>query len=648
MSTLRSTGTLSSTSFEYPQLFNSPFAPTRGVTRPIDIAHVEILGGYWADMQAKNHADMIAHCESWLERLGWINNFDLAARGEIVGRREGREFSDSETYKLMEAMAWEIGRSGDETLNARFEALVDRVLPVQEPDGYLSTMFGREGQKPRYSDLEWGHELYCYGHLIQAGVARGRSAGRDRFVDMVIRVADHVCGAFGPEGIDNVCGHPEIETALAELARFTGDSKYLEQAQLFIDRRGHGRLGIIEFGQQYFQDDVPVRDRKIMAGHAVRENYLLSGVVDVAVENDDAELLTAAIDQTLATIARRTYITGGQGSHHEGESFGQDYELPSDRAYSETCAGISSVQLNHRLVLATGDSAHADIVERTLFNVVSAGPSADGKAFYYINTLHQRDQGSPVPQDKASFRAAASQRAPWYAVSCCPTNLTRTIASVSSYVASTSDNTVHLHQYADSRITADLADGTVILRVSTNYPYDGEIRVSVESSSLTSDSAGVSLSLRVPAWAQGATISVNEAAAESAAVGTVEVNGLHVGDEVVLDLPMAPRWTRADYRVDATRGQIAVERGPLVYCMESVDLGDTVNTVAVDTSSEPAFDGTDVTVSAFTVGVAEQAWPFAAPSEPSTVDRGSVRLVPYASWGNRGPSTMRVWLPELS
>lgn len=634
--------------FDYPEQFASPFAPANGTSRPVDLAHVEILGGYWAELQEKNHTDMIAHCEYWLERLGWISNFDHAAAGTIVGNREGREFSDSETYKLMEAMAWEIGRTGDEALNARFESLVDRVLPVQEPDGYLSTMFGREGQAPRYSDLEWGHELYCYGHLIQAGVARGRTVGHDRFVEMVVRVADHVCEVFGPDGIDNVCGHPEIETALAELARLTGDEKYREQAELFIERRGHGRLKQIDFGQQYFQDDIPVRERKVMAGHAVRENYLLSGVVDVAVDGGDDELLRTAITTTRNTIAKRTYITGGQGSHHEGESFGQDFELPPDRAYSETCAGISSVQLNQRLLLATGSAEHAEVVERTLFNVVSAGIAADGKAFFYTNTLHQRDPGHVVPQDEPAFRATNSQRAPWYAVSCCPTNLTRTIASVGAYLASTSGDTLLLHQYADSRISPMLTNGSAVVRVSTSYPLDGLVAVEVEDLQISDDSAGFSLSLRVPAWAAGATVSVDGGSTMAAEVGYVNLSGLGKGSRVELMLPMAPRWTRADYRVDAVRGQVAVERGPLVYAMESVDLGESVNTVAVDTTSAPEFDGEDVVVNATSVAVSDEPWPFGGGS--TTLSRSGearpVRLIPYAHWGNRGPSTMRVWLPE--
>lgn len=636
-----------SSSFEYPELFQSPFTPSKGTSRPIDISNVEILGGYWAQKQQINHDNMIAHSEYWLERLGWIKNFDIAGSGgDIANLREGREFSDSETYKLLEAMAWEIGRTGDEALNARFEALVDRVLPVQEKDGYLSTMFGREGQAPRYSDLEWGHELYCYGHMIQAGVARARHAGiEDRFVQMVIRVAEHVCDTFGPDGIDSFCGHAELETALAELSRLTGERKYLDQAELFIDRRGHGRMKIIDFGQAYFQDDMPVRERKVMAGHAVRENYLLSGVVDVAVEKGDEELLSIAIEQTLNTLARRTYITGGQGSNHEGESFGQDFELPSDRAYSETCAGIASVQLNHRLQLATGEALHGDVVERTLFNVVSAGPAEDGKSFFYTNPLHQREEGHYVPQDEPSFRASSSMRAPWFAVSCCPTNLTRTFASVGAYLASTSAGMVHIHQYADSRISAEFEGGSATLRVVTEYPYDGTVRVEVEEATLSDDAAGFALALRVPAWAVGASVCVDGGEARGVEVGTAVVDSLRAGSVVVLELPMDPRFSRADFRVDSVRGQVAVERGPLVYCLESTDLGQEVNTATVNTASAPRFENGKVMIEVTNVSVEDAQWPYGA-IESTPAQFKPVQVVPYASWGNRGQATMRVWIPE--
>ncbi len=245
-----------------------PVDPSSGALNPLSLAQVRIDGGFWAEKQELNASAIIAHCEAWMEKVGWIGNFDAAVEGRLPADRTGREFSDSDVYKLMEAMAWEIGRTHDEQLDARFLALVARIEPVQESDGYLNTRFGRPGQDERYSDLQWGHELYCYGHLLQAAVARGRTVGEDAFVRMARRAADHVCEVFGEGGIESVCGHPEVEMALIEFGRYTGDRRYIDQAKLFIDRRGHGVLGDIELGRSYYQDDVPVRDADVLRGHA--------------------------------------------------------------------------------------------------------------------------------------------------------------------------------------------------------------------------------------------------------------------------------------------------------------------------------------------------------------------------------------------
>lgn len=623
-----------------------PVAPTAGRLRPLGLGEVQITGGFWADLQRLNSTTMIEHCEAWVEQMGWTTNFDAVLAGTIAETRRGREFSDSDVYKLMEAMAWEIGRTGDAAMDARFLALVARIAPVQEADGYLSTKFGRPGQPPRYSDLQWGHELYCYGHLIQAAVARGRTAGEDEFVRLAVRAADHVCETFGPDGIDNVCGHPEIEVALVELSRYTGDPRYRDQAQLFIDRRGHGRLGDIEFGAQYFQDDEPVRDTTIMTGHSVRALYLAAGAADLAVDTGDDELLAAITAQTLSTLARRTYLTGGMGAHHEGESFGADYELPSDRAYSETCAGVASVMLNQRLLLASGEAEHADAVERTLFNVVATSPAQDGMAFYYTNTLHQRVPGTVPDETEPSARASSSLRAPWFEVSCCPTNVARTVASLGSYLATVDDSGVQLHQFASARILAPLGDGTVGLSVETRYPRDGRVRVTVTD--VPAAGGEWTLSLRVPAWAERAVLTVDGEHA-SVAPGYARVTrAFAVGDVVELELPVVARWTWPDARVDAVRGQVAVERGPLVLCLESTDLGASVNTASVDTSVPPIeLDGA-VQVHVTTTDAAEVGWPFgpvAAPDPIRVADRGLISLVPYHAWANRGPSTMRVWMP---
>lgn len=613
-----------------------PHAPSSARWQPLGIDEVRLDGGFWGELQHRNATAMIAHAERWVEQMGWAGNFDLAAAGTLPEGRRGREFSDSEIYKLLEAMSWEVGRTGDADLDRRLRALASRVAAAQEPDGYISTMFGRPGQGARWSDPEWGHELYCIGHLIQAGVARARTHGDDELVQVAVRAADHVCAEFGPDGRQGVDGHPEIESALVELYRLTGEQRYLDQARLFVERRGHGVLADIELGRSYFQDDEPVRSATTLRGHAVRALYLAAGAADVAVEDGDAALLDAVTGQVRSALARRTYLTGGMGAHHEGESFGLDFELPPDRAYAETCAGIASVLANHRLLLQSGDARHADAVERTLYNVLAASPSAEGTAFFYTNPLQQRVPGEVPDPDVASPRAASSLRAPWFHVSCCPTNVTRTVASLAAYVASTDDAGVQLHQYAPGTIAATVGGEPVRLRVETGYPHDGRVVVVVEEAP-----AAWTLTLRIPAWAAGATVD-----GRPAEPGYVAVAGPAAGDRVELDLPVAPRFTVADPRVDAVRGQVAVEAGPLVYALESVDLGTDVGLARVDTGRAPEVRDGAVTVHARTVDVPEGDWPYAdRPAEAGAGEPRAVPLVPYHAWGNRGPSTMRVWMP---
>ncbi|MEJ3744901.1 beta-L-arabinofuranosidase domain-containing protein [Actinomycetes bacterium KLBMP 9797] len=632
----------------------APVLPVRGRLRPLGLGDVRIAGGFWAERQSVNGVASLAHIEHWLEREGWIRNFDLAAaRGDLAGERRGREFSDSEIYKFLEAMAWEIGRTGDAGLDSRFRAVVRRVAAAQEPDGYLNTKFGRPGQAPRWSDLEWGHELYCVGHLLHAAVARARTRpdADDGLLDVARRAADNVCETFGPDGIDGVCGHPGIETALVEFARTTEDDRYLAQAALFVDRRGHGRLSDVEFGRDYFQDELPVRQATVLRGHAVRANYLAAGAADVAVELKDASLLDAVRGQWHQAVTRRTYITGGQGSRHQDEAFGEDWVLPPDRAYSETCAGVGSVMLAWRLLLADGNPRYADLIERTLFNVVSTSPSTDGRSFFYTNTLHRRELGTVPDVDRPSLRAAASLRAPWFEVSCCPTNVARTVASLTAYVATSDDEGLQLHQYVPGTVEHRRTDGRHrCLTIATDYPHDGEIRVRVDSD----DDHPWALSLRVPGWAaQGATVTI---AGETRPVGpglVTERRTWRRGDEVVLSLPMAPRFTYPDPRIDAVRGCVAVERGPLVLALESVDVPGvaTVDELRVDSGQPPRLVDGAVTVRCRRVRPHDHDWPYRAdPAEsaPAVGEEFDVPLVEYRAWANRGPSTMRVWLPTTN
>lgn len=605
----------------------APVVPARGRLRPLGLGEVRLTEGFWAERQRINGSATLAHIEAKLEDEGWLPNFDLAAASALPEGRRGREFSDSEVYKLLEAMAWEIGRTDDDALEARFRAIVRRVATAQEPDGYLNTRFGRPGQGERWSQLQWGHELYCLGHLFQAAVARMRTRpdADDGLREVALRAADLVCSVFGPDGRDAICGHAEIEIGLAELGRVTGERRYIDQAALFVERHGRGSLGDVEWGRSYFQDDVAVRDAEVLRGHAVRANYLSAAAVDVAVETEDAELLDALRGQWGRTVERRTYVTGGQGSHHQDEAFGEDWELPPDRAYSETCAGVGSIMFSWRLLLADGDERYADLIERTLFNVVATSPAPDGRAFFYTNTLHKRTPTQAVDPSATSPRASSSLRAPWFEVSCCPPNVARTFASLAAYVATADDDGVQVHQFASCIVRTVLSDGTTAaFEVSTQYPADGRIRIRViEDGEWT-------LSVRVPEWAHGATLRVGDQSAQPVLPGTASLHrAFRAGDVVELDLPMAPRLTWPDPRVDAVRGCVAVERGPEVMALESVDFDSDVADAVADAASAPVErDG--------------RLW---ARIGRRGDESREVRLIPYHDWAQRGPSTMRVWLP---
>lgn len=707
-----------------------PVVP-RGPRRGLGVGELRLDGGFWGALQETNAGATLQHCLDWMEQLGWLGNFDRVAEGATGGERPGWQFSDSEVYKLLEALAWEYGRTGDPAVDALLGKVVDRVAAAQDEDGYLNTCFGHAGQAGRYSDLSTGHELYVTGHLLQAAVARVRTVGDDdALVDVARRAADHVCREFGADGRGadgqaGICGHPEIELGLAELGRALGEPRYTEQARLFVERRGHGTLAPIALlSPAYFQDDVPVRDADVWRGHAVRALYLAAGAVDVAVDTEDDDLRAAVERQWTRSVERRTYLTGGMGSRHQDEGFGDDWELPPDRAYCETCAGVASVMVSWRLLLATGEVRYADLIERTLYNVVATSPRGDGRAFFYANPLQQREPGADVRPDAVNPRAEGGVRAPWFDVSCCPTNVARTLASWQAYAAfveevpggssdgGSSDGgaadggvVVSLAQYAagDLRLSVDDRDpgqagGELVLRVTTEYPHDGHIRVEVTGV----PERPVTLRLRVPHWADGATLTGPDGVTAAVRPGWADAgttlgrvarrgpaaltrrteNGesgpqatLAVGDVVVLDLPVAPRLTWPDPRVDAVRGTVAVERGPLVLALESVDLPDGVllDQVRLDPAVAPRAHDDGAVVRAAVVplpggGAGTPPFGLGGPGGAPTFDIGAsatssdtgapapssdtgvpaaldLLLVPYHRWAERGPSTMRVFVP---
>jgi hypothetical protein len=612
--------------------------------RPLGPARVRITGGFLAERQRVNRQRAIPHGFDQLRRSGTLDNLRLAAGGDgryrALADTSGATFPflDSDVYKWLEAAGWELGRAADPGLAAAADQAIGLVAAAQRPDGYLNSYVEVVGGGVPYRDLAWGHELYCIGHLIQAAVAWHRALDDDRLLAIAVRAADRVERDFGPGGRDGVDGHPNIEMALVELTRVTGDRRYLALAARMLDLRGRGLLGAGRFGPAYWQDHQPVREAATVAGHVVRQLYLDCGAVEVAVELGDDALLAAVRRRWLDLVRTRTYLTGGMGSRHRDESFGDPFELPPDRAYAETCASIAGVLLGWRLLLATGESSYADAVERALYNGVLSGISLSGTRFFYVNPLQRRTRRAWEPPGHG-------QRAPWYPCACCPPNLMRLLSSWQQYLASGDDTGVQLHQYATADIRAEVAGGTARLSVRTGYPWDGRVAVEV----VETPHRPWTLSLRVPGWCRSATLSGPDGTARPAAgAGAAALTRRWAaGDRVALDLDLPVRVIEPDPRVDAVRGCVAVARGPLVYCVESADLppGTELEELRWDPGREPAA-APRPDLGEAVVGVTVPL----VGRRPATDGPGQAELsagaVPYFAWANRGPGAMRVWIPR--
>jgi len=639
----------------------APTAEAHVAWRPIGPGDTSIRDGFWAERQRFNGADAITSGLAQLESFGNLTNMRIAA-GQEEGDAIGPVFADSDVYKWLEAVAWEYHRAPTEELLRRQREVTAIVAAAQEDDGYLDSVVQvRLGRAGRYTDLPWSHEHYCAGHLIQAAVAQHRATGDTALLEVAVRLADHLVATFGAGLVEDIDGHPVIETALVELYRETGTTAYLDLAAWFVDARGRGIIAGHGKEPTYFSDRVPVREAESLEGHAVRAVYLAAGAADVAVERGDDELLEALARQFDDVIASKTYLTGGLGSRWEGESFGEPFELPPDRAYAETCAAIGGVQWAWRMLLATREEKYADAMERMLYNGFLAGVSLGGTEYFYVNPLQLRAHAHPEEN-----RSPAHGRRGWFDCACCPPNIMRLLASLDGYLSSTDGDGVQLHHYTPADVVADAGGARVALRVDTDYPWDGRVAVTVEETG----EDGWTLSLRIPSWASGAIL---EVAGESVAIepGTyAELNRVWTaGDVVVLTLPVVPRETEADPRIDAIRGSVAVERGPLVYALEQADLdaagaaaGDGgaigVDDVLLPVGAAPrdgdrvAELGGVVSVRATGEAIARSAapsWPYpreGAVAHPTTAGPVELTLVPYYAWANRALGAMRVWIPR--
>jgi DUF1680 family protein len=610
----------------------APTDSARVRLHPIDGRGVVIRDGLLAERQRVNREVTLLRGAEELERAGTLDNLRIAA-GRASGERRGMVFSDSDVYKWLEALAWELGREPSAELERLSRETTELVAAAQEPDGYLNSRCQVLDPAWRWTDLEMGHELYCAGHLFQAGVASARATGDTALLTVACRFADLIDEVFGEDADTRTDGHPEVEVALVELYRHTGRRRYLELADRLTSRRGYGIFAGGRFDLDYYQDSEPVRDARSIVGHAVRALYLAAGVTDIYAETGDEALLGSMLRQWDDLTSTKAYLTGGVGSRHHGEAIGEPYELPPDRAYCETCAAIASIMWNWRLLLVTGESRFADLLERTLYNGFLAGHSLDGESFFYSNPLQSRN---------------GERRHHWNPVACCPPNVMRLLASLQHYLATVTETGVQLHQYATSTIPA----GSVELAVETGYPWSGTVAIEVVSPGASE----WTLSLRVPAWARSATLD-----GESVVPGGYADVTRHwrAGDRVVLELDVSPRLTAPNPRIDAVRGCVALERGPIVYCIEEHDLSAGVDlaAVSVDRAADPVDSGPVAQLGGLP-GVALQGvtrdlggWraseyrdlrelPAAAPAAPTPL-----LAVPYFAWANRDGGGMRVWIP---
>ena len=627
---------------------------------------VTISGGFWARRQRTNRLVSLPLGRDRLEEAGNLENFREAARGDRHMPARGLPVFDSDVYKWLEAVGWELGRRPDpgqaENLRGLSGDVISMIQSAQAPDGYVGSWYRTAGS--RFSDLLHGLELYNAGHLFQAGVALARGAGDDRLLGVSTRFADYIAGVFGPGRRQGIPEHPGIEMALVGLYRATGEQRFLELGEFFLDQRGHATLTGGPFGPRYRQDDIPFRDSYIARGHAVMAAYLACGALDVFTETGDRALLDAAVAQWEDMVERRMYLTGGVGSRHKDEAFGDPFELPPDRAYCETCAAIGVIMWSWRLLLITGEPRYADLIERVLFNAFAVGVSLDGRSYFYVNPLQVR-AGRQDPEDGRG-RAA---RSGWYEIACCPPNVMRTLSSLDNYFATTTPGGIQIWQYAPSHLDVTLDGHQAGLTIQTSYPDDGQVTVRVDHAG----PAPFEIALRIPAWCHNAhghlTASggadgngqvqpADQARLEAGTLWRVH-RRWQPGDQITLSLQMPARLTIADPRIDAVRGCAAVERGPLVYCLEETDTGSPGQLEATRLADGEDFTPASIPISGEPVTVLRghgrtqpptqsglfPYHPVTAAKAPATP--ADLQLIPYYAWGNRHPGqTMRTWIPR--
>lgn len=571
---------------------------------------------------------------------GRIRNFEKAGRKQGEAH-EGIYYDDSDVYKALEAIAYSLQNIPDAALEQKADEWIAKIASAQEPDGYINTFYSLTSLDKRWQDME-KHEDYCAGHLMEAGVAYFQATGKHQLLDVAIKMADHIDTQFRQANKPWVSGHEEIELALVKLYKVTKEDRYLQLADWFLDQRGRGYgKGAIwdkpEWGPKYAQDDVPVKDQKEITGHAVRAMYLYTGAADVAATKNDPGYMKAMKTVWEDVVYRNMYVTGGIGSSGSNEGFSVDFDLPNENAYSETCASVGMVFWNQRMNLLEGQSQYIDVLERSLYNAALDGLSLTGDRFFY---------GNPLASSGQHFRKE------WFGTACCPSNISRLVASVGDYIYAKNESGIWVNLFIANQTEFDLSGEKVRVEMKTNFPWDGKVELEVNP---TTDKR-FTVNIRIPGWIEenpvpgklynflqkeetNFTLLIN---GEKATFR--QENGYAVldrawkkGDRITYELPLEIRQLQSRPEVLANSDRIAIQRGPLVYCVEGADNEGKVLQLAL--GSNPNFTTKDYRILDENV----QAIEFQAidGQTPKTVT-----AIPYYTWANRGQNEMMVWIPK--
>ncbi len=581
----------------------------------VDFSQVTIKDNFWSPRLEQHLTATLPVCIDQIEnKTGRVQNFERAAKGR--GQHSGIFFDDSDVYKAMEGMAYAIHNGRDPKLEAKMDEWIDKIAACQQPDGYINTFYTLTGLQNRWTDMD-KHEMYCAGHMIEAGVAYYKATGKRKLMDVGIRMAQHCMSLFDVGKGHWVPGHEEIELALVKLALATGDESFLNFSHHLLEQRGrgYGSTGVAgRWNTLYYQDQMPVRQLSVISGHAVRAMYLFTGMADVAALKQDTAYVNALHRLWNNVIGAKMYVTGGIGSSHHNEGFTADYDLPNKEAYCETCASVGMVYWNQRMNQLTGDAKYADVMERSLYNGALAGISLEGDKFFYVN---------PLESDGNHHRKE------WYGCACCPSQISRFLPSIGNYIYGTSTDALYVNLFIGNESDVTVDGNKMKVSQTTEYPWKGKVQINVEAEQPLKQQ----MKVRIPAWCKAYVLKVDGKKAQPTldkGYAVVEANGKNKAT-VLLEMEMPVEQVAADPRVKQNVGKRAIQRGPLVYCIEEIDNKDTYASALLDKDTKYTAKFNKELLGGI-MGITAKS------------PQGTLQLIPYYSWDNREAGKMKVWL----